>query len=258
MRRARGLALFGLRLARGGALMTVTLAVVVVLGFAVVGLALHSAHAGGQSLPEMPLLAAKIVAWEGGALVAFAASFRAIRRDVDDGVRTLVAARAGSPAAYLWARSAGLSLLLAAIGAGATLLTSGVALALVPPEALGQAAWASAGAVAYALAASVVLAPVGLATLGARGRLGGYLWFVAVFVLPSLAEEWTDSLVPRAWHGLLSIPGALSGLLTAFTPQAHDGARALRALLLLGAVCILALAALRRQLARLDAGVAAS
>ena len=60
-------------------------------------------------------------------------------------------------------------------------------------------------------------------------------------------------MLPREWSDLASIPSALGALRTALMPPGIDYAHLLRASVVLLAVIAIATAALRQQIARVDA-----
>jgi len=255
-RRARGGGLLALggALAVDGAMAKASLGVgaLIVLGCVATAVVVaRGDHPDG--LAAMPLVASSALAWGAGTLVAFAASVHAFRRDRESGVRALISARARSDGEYLWARVTGLARVVAAITVGGTLLT-GLAAALAsqsPPLAL-RTLEATAAGVAFSVAFAATLAPVGLATLGARSRVGGYFALVGVLVLPELLQGPMTRLLPDGWGELASIPGALLALRSSLVPPSFDPLRFMRAFALLALVVLVALLVVRGQLARFD------
>jgi hypothetical protein len=255
-RRARGSGLLALggALAVDGAMAKASLGVaaLIVLGSVVTAMVIaRGDHPEG--LASVPLVASSALAWGAGTLLAFASSVHAFRRDRDQGIRALISARARSDGEYLWARVSGLTRVLAAVTVGGTLLT-GVAAGLAAQG--GSVAWrtveSTGAAVAYSIAFAATLAPVGLATLGARSRVGGYLALMAVLVLPELLQGPLTRILPEGWGELASIPGALSALRSSLVPQTFDPLRFTRAFALLALTVLVALLVVRGQLARFD------
>ena len=156
-------------------------------------------------------------------------------------------------------RAAGLFAWIAVVVVGGTFLAGLAATAIAPPSEAARIARSTGPALAYALAFSATIAPVALATLGARSRAGGYVGLLLVVFIPELLESITSTCVPDAWRDLTSIPAALTALRRALTPaidSAIDGPQALRACAVLGAIIVVALVVLRQQVARVDAELA--
>lgn len=252
---ARGAALvaLGAHLSRKGFMagLSILVAVATTLGCLVMGFVLAR---GGRTAPlhDVPLLTSSFLAWGGGFLLAFSASVRALRRDRKDGVRALVMARTGrggSLVGYLLARIVGLAWLLALVIGGGTLVVGVVTSLLGIRLSLGaktlQATFAS---VLFALAFAAVMAPVALAALGSRSRIGGYLFLLLVVIAPSIfAEILARPLGPKVAE-LLSIPSALLALRSGFMPGSVDVVRVLRA-----SVSLVFFAGLSAALVRKDA-----
>jgi hypothetical protein len=243
----------GVALARRGALATVSIAIGALTTFGMVVAAFVVDSRSAHTLRHVPGVASSALAWGAGVTLAFAASARALRRDRDDGVRALWRARGGTTQRYVVGRVLGIVLVVAAIVAGGTLVCGLASTALSGRAALGRVAGSAAASLAYALAFSATVAPVALASLGARSRVGGYLALVTVLVLPELFAGWTARMLPAAWSELTSIPSVLGALRASLTPGAVDVAMALRALVVLAAVSAVALAIVRTQVARVDA-----
>jgi hypothetical protein len=106
--------------------------------------------------------------------------------------------------------------------------------------------------VVFALAFSAVVAPLAFAALGARSRIGGYLFLVAVVMVPEAIVLALGSALPASLAELLSIPSALSALRSALAPGSVELARALRALVALAVVVGLAVAVVRREAVVVD------
>jgi hypothetical protein len=111
------------------------------------------------------------------------------------------------------------------------------------------------GSFAYALGYALVVAPMAMASLGARSRQGGFLRLWAVLLLPVWLLPWTSGLVPAAWGDLLSVPSALSALRTSLaSPGALDVGLAARSLLALAAFAALSFGVVLAELKAIDAG----
>jgi hypothetical protein len=251
--RGPSLVALGFFLARRGftALVGLSLAVANVVGFG--GLAFYLARRGRlEALASLPLLASTALAFAAGVLVAFAASTRVFRRDEDEGVRALLAARGVSTAAYLAARVSGLAVLLAVlVGGGSALVGLVATLAARGRTTALHTAQASLAAIAFGVAFAIVFAPVAIATLGARSRAGGYLALLGVLVLPELLCDLAgaSAIVPQRWLDVCSIPGALLAVRTALAPVGVDPFMLGRGLIALGVVVIGALLVVTTELA---------
>lgn len=252
-RSAPALGALGIALARRGPLAIASIAIGVLTTFAMIVGAFVLAARGGRSLAQLPGVTASALAWGAGVMLAFAASTRALRRDKDDGVRALVRARGGSTPAYVGGRIAGLVVLVAIVVAGGTLIAGVASTALASSGNVARVAKGAGAAVVYALAFSATIAPVALAALGARSRIGGYFALVSVLVLPELFGRWTAQMLPRGWHELTSIPAVLGALRAALTPGTFDVATLLRASVVLAAIAAVATVIVRTQVARVDA-----
>ena len=213
---------------------------------AIVG-AFAAARRGGPAT-QIATWTAEGIAWGAGMTLAFGAAFRAIERDREQGVVSLVRARGVSVAAYVRGRVTGLSLLLAAVVGGATLVAGLAATSIDGPSVAVLRAWL--GALAYALAFAATIGPVALASLGTGGRAGGYLALLTVLALPELAAPWTSTLLPRDWHELTSIPAALDAVRAGVCAPLHQGASAARALAALAAVVAVSVVVVDARVAR--------
>jgi hypothetical protein len=224
---------------------SIVIAIVTTLG--ALAFAIAAGRQGAASDRVAPLTAG-LLAWGAGVLLCFAASMRAFDRDREDGWDALVARHGATRSSYLFARVSGLAIVTLEVVVPGTLL-AGLASTLASHDA-HAAREALSGTLAggvYAIAFSFVVAPVALAALGPRGRASGYLYLLSVLVFPALVAPWTGQLVPDEWSELVSIPGALDGLREALLGSI-DGARALRAIVVLVAVTILAMLWARAQL----------
>jgi hypothetical protein len=202
----------------------------------------------GSAADHVAPMTAGLLAWGAGVLLCFAASMRAFDRDREDGWDALVARHGATRSAYLFARAVGLAIVTLEMVVPGTLLAGfAAALASRDGHVAREALSGTLAGGAYAIAFSVVVAPIALAALGARGRASGYLYLLSVLVLPALIAPWTGQLVPEEWSELVSIPGALDALREALLGSI-DGARALRAIVVLVAVTILATLWARAQL----------
>jgi hypothetical protein len=252
--RGSGLLALGGELAVDGpmAKLSLGLGAVMVLGGVVAVLAVARGD-HPERLASVPLVASSALAWGAGTLLAFTASAHAFRRDRQRGIRALVSARAGSDAEYLWARVSGLARALGVVTAGGTVVL-GLAAALAAragPLAVRTLEATAAGA-AFSVAFAATLAPVGLATLGNRSRIGGYFALLGVLVLPELLQGVLTRILPEGWGEMASIPGALLALRTALVPETFDPLRFTRAFALLALIVAVALLVVRGQLARFD------
>jgi len=240
----------GFFLARRGmmAMIAVALTGACVVGFGVIAFVLAHRNRLG-SLSSVPLVASTVLAYGVGVLVAFTVASRVFRRDEDDGVRALFDARGVSTSRYLFARVAGLAILLALLVGGGSLATGLLAL-LASRSALvaAQTVQASVAAVVFGLAFALVFAPVALATLGARSRGAGYLALLAVLLAPELLEASIARVVPLSWVPVCSLPGALVGLRTSLAPVGVDLPLAARSIAVLLAVIGVSLAIVRLEL----------
>lgn len=244
-RQTPALVALGAWLAGRGVLAAVGL---VVTGAAGAACAVAAFATGPSRAAMMPALAAEVIAWAGGMMLAFGAALRAVRTDRAEGIVALARARGASLGGYVQGRVGGLAVVLALAVGGATLLAC--AGSLVASRGDPLAARTSAGALAYALVFSVVVAPVALAALGARTRAGGYLTLVVVLAAPELLAPWTSMLLPRGWHELTSIPAALDAVRAGVSHPVlagMHGARALAGLAAVVALATLVVAARARQ-----------
>ncbi len=251
----RGLLALGRALARTGAMAKIAFAIALLTVLGTVVLAFTVARsANPTTLEQIPQVASNLLAWGAGVLLAFGASVQALRRDRAEGVRDLCRARGGADTAYLWARVGGLGIELAWLTAGGTIVCGAVAALLGRgSETSLRTLAATGGSVVFCLVFAAVLAPVAMATLGARKRLGGYLALVAVLGVPELLIAWTSKILPEGWGELGSIPGAILAVRTALEPSRVDLMLGLRAVAVLALVLALALLALRVELASVPA-----
>ena len=224
-----------------------SIAVAILTVFGALAFAIAAGRRGTAAEHVAPLTAA-LLAWGAGVLLCFAASMRAFDRDREDGWDALVARHGATRSSYLFARIAGLAVVTLELVVPGTVL-AGIATTLAARDGhvAREALSGTFAATAYAIAFSMVVAPVALAALGGRGRASGYVYLLAVLVLPALVAPWTGQLVPDEWGELVSIPGALDALRDALLGSI-DGARALRAIVVLSAVTVLTTLWARAQL----------
>lgn len=223
------------------------IAALTVIGMAVVGFALLGKGAS-PPMHDVPVVASSALAWGGGFMLAFGAAVHALRRDVDDGVRGMLELRAVDERGYLFARVGGLAVLVAIVVAGGTLLVGLVSILLgASVGAAGRTLATTLASVVFAVAFAAVIAPTALAALGARTRVGGYLFLASVVVLPELVAFAAGDALPSAVADVLSIPSALGALRAALLPGSVDVARFARALLALALFVALTMVLVRRE-----------
>jgi hypothetical protein len=236
--------------ASSGALFWVSaaLALLIVLFCAVESLLIARSSAA-DTLVRMPAACSSALVWGAGVLVAFAAAVRALRRDREEGIVALLASR-GVGRSYFAGRVGGLAIVLAALSCGGTLVCGLVA--ALAANRLGVAARvlaATGGAVFYGALASITLATVAFAALGARSRPGGYVRLLMVLALPDLVARLLRDVVAEDWRELFSIPDALAAVRGALMPGDLDPFRFARALVVVVLVVGIAVAFARRELA---------
>ena len=251
----RGLLALGRALARTGAMAKIAFAIALLTVLGTVVLAFTVARsANPTTLEQIPQVASNLLAWGAGVLLAFGASVQALRRDRAEGVRDLCRARGGADTAYLWARVGGLGIELAWLTAGGTIVCGAVAALLGRgSETSLRTRAATGGSVVFCLVFAAVLAPVAMATLGARKR-PRRLPRAGRRPRRARAAPRVDVEDPaRGWGELGSIPGAMLAVRTALDPSRVDLMLGLRAVAVLALVLALALLALRVELASVPA-----
>ncbi|MBX3186357.1 MAG: hypothetical protein KF819_05045 [Labilithrix sp.] len=248
----------GLTLARRGILPALSIAICIFTTLALSILAISLAVRSASSpVHNVPIVASSALAWGGGFLLAFASAAHALRRDRTEGIRDLLVARTTSLRGYLLARVGGLALLIAILVGGGTLFTGLVGVAASARLSSVAKILQSTGAgVAFAVAFALVVSPVAFAALGARSRLGGYMFLLVVVVFPEMVVAMMGSAIPEGVTDVLSIPSALSALRTALSPGTADAARALRAALALALFVFIAVFLVRRDAVLLERGEA--
>ncbi len=241
----------GVSLARRGVLPVASIAICVSTTFAL-SLVTGVLSSRGPDSPayDVPLLASSALAWGGGFLLAFAAAAHALR---PEGIRALFVARTTSLRGYLLARVGGLALLIAICVAGGTLVcglvgAAGVSRAASVPRMLQ----ATGAGVVFSLAFAAVVAPIAFAALGARSRIGGYLFLIAIVTLPEVVVGMLGAALPESVGDVLSIPSALVALRTSLAPGTVDPWRAMRAVVALSFVVGFAMLLVRRDAILVD------
>jgi hypothetical protein len=244
----------GVHLARRGPMAVLAIGVsaltTVVLAVIAIAVARRGAHA---PVHDVPLVASSALAWGGGFLHAFATSAHALRNDRSNGVRDLLVARTTSLRGYLTARVGGLAAILALVVGGGTLLCGVVAtLAAMRVGAVPKTLQATLASVVFAVAYAAVLAPVAFAALGARTRLGGYLFLIGVLVVPEVVASALTGPLPESVTEVLAIPSALGALRSSLCPGGFDPLRAVRALVALGVFAAFSMFLVRREVVSLE------
>ena len=222
------------------------------VALAVVGIVL-ARRGGAAPAHAVPILASSAIGWGGAFLLAFAVSASAFRRDRASGIVHLFVTRTTSTRRYLVARIGGLAAVLATVTAGGTLVVGAAAvLAATGAEVALRAAHGTAAGFVFGLAFALVVAPVAFAALGARSRISGYGYLLALLVLPEIASSLLTGPLPGELTELFAIPSALAALRGAIAPGSVDGLRLLRALGALAAFSVIALAIVWRDVDLLD------
>lgn len=233
----------------------VTAIAFVLAGLTVVGcLVLAAAARSSGSLERVPVATAWLLAWGAGILLAFSAAARALARDRDEGIVDLVQRRGHPRGTYVMARVGALAGVLFVVVGGGTLVV-GVVSALLAMGAhglLGTLQGTFAGCV-YSACFATMVAPIAFAALGARSRAGGYLWLLAVLVVPAMLSGFTSKLVPSGWEALVSIPGTLDAVRSALAPPGIDPLGLVRAVVVAMLVSGVALLVVRAEASRLEA-----
>lgn len=248
------LLVLGMSLARRGILASISIGICffTVAVVALVGVTFASRGAKAP-VHDIPILASSMLAWGGGFLLAFAAAAHALRRDRTEGVRDLVLARTRSLRGYLVARVGGLAALVALLVAGGTLVCGIVAMiAATRVASVPRTVQATGAAIAFSIAFAVVVAPVAFAALGARSRIGGYVFLLALITVPELVVSSLGASIPEGLADVLSIPSALVALRSGLAPGTAEIGRALRAIVALLFFAALAVAIVRRDAARIE------
>jgi hypothetical protein len=244
----RGLA-FGVSLARRGIMSFIAIAISIVTTVVLSLFALMFAVRGGDApVHDVPILASSAIAWGGGFLQAFAVAAHALHRDRTEGIRQLYVARTTSLRGYVLARVGGLAAMLGIVVGGGTLLSGLIAiLASTRMHAVPKTLHATLAAVVFALAFAAVVAPVAFAALGARTRVGGYLFLLGIIVLPEVLASALSGVLPIEVTEVIAIPSALGALRSSLAPGSVNGFRFVRAIVALTIVIGIALAWVRRD-----------
>ncbi len=186
-RRTVPLLVLGMTLARRGILPVASIVICILTAIGLSVVAVMLASRGPQSpAHDVPLLASSALAWGGGFLLAFSAAVHALRRDRADGIRGLFVARTTSLRGYLFGRVGGLAVLIGIVVAGGTLIC-GLAATVAASRAASvpRILQATGAGIAFSIAFAAVVAPVAFAALGARSRIGGYVFLICVVTIPS-------------------------------------------------------------------------
>ena len=248
------LLLLGMSLARRGVLPVASIVICVLTAITMAVVAVMIAVKGPQSpAHDVPLVASSALAWGGGFLLAFSAAAHALRRDRADGIRGLFVARTTTLRGYLLGRVGGLAVLIALVVAGGTLLCGlaamgGAAAAAAVPRILQS----TLAGMVFAVAFAAVVSPVAFAALGARSRLGGYLFLLCIVSAPELLVMAAGSTLPESVSDVLSIPSALAALRSSLAPGTFDLARTARAVVALTLVVAFAMFLVRRDALQVD------
>jgi hypothetical protein len=234
---------FGAWLARRGWMAKIAIGITFATALAFAMVAASLAAADRAPVHDVPLVASSAIAWGGGFLLAVTASMRALSRDRDEGIAELVIARTSSRRSYVFARVVGLALILAVVVVGATLLTAAVAIvASRHISVVGRTLHAGFASVVFALAFSVVVAPITIAALGSRSRASGYVTLLAVLFVPELLVHAAHGSWPDEIAELLSAPSALAAFRASLSPGTTEPLRCLRAIVALAVFAAIALA----------------
>lgn len=244
----------GATLARRGVLTTVSMVVSALTALVLAVLALAFARRGGDApVASVPVLASSAIAWGGGFLQAVVVAMGALRRDRVEGIRHLFVMRTTSLRGYLVARVGGLAAVLAVVVGGGTLLVSALAIvAATQTQAVLRTVHTTLGALVFALAFAVVMAPVAFAALGARTRMSGYLVLLLFLVVPELVASTLAGALPSEVTELFAIPSALAALRSSLAPGSVEPVRFLRAFVALAIFTGIALALVRRDAAAVE------
>lgn len=243
----------GVSLARRGIMpaIAMTISALTALLLAVLAFVLASRSAS-PPLHDVPILASSAMAWGGGFFHAFSVAVHALRKDRAEGIRDLLALRTSSVRGYLVARVGGLAAVLAAWIGGGTLFAGLFSLAAGRTSSLLPTLQATGASLAFAVAFSAVIAPVAIAAVGARSRIGGYLLLLFVVGFPELVAGALSGVLPDAITDVLAIPSALGALRSSLAPGGLDPLRALRATVALGLFAAVAVFVVDREIARLE------
>ncbi len=245
----RPLLLLGIALTRRGTLARISIAIVIgtLVGFVLLGISL-AMDGSVSALPTVPILASSALAYGGGVLLAFSSAAHALRRDRSEGIRHLLESRGVGLVGYLVMRVGGLSALLALLVGGATLIAGLVGMALAPRAAVvPKMLLATMASLVFAVAFAAVMAAVAVAAVGARSRVGGYLFLLGVLLVPELVAEALSNALPESVTEILAIPSALNALRAGLSPGSLEPLRAVRGLLSIAIFTTLALLLVRRE-----------
>lgn len=239
---------FGVSMARRGALSIISIVIcaLTAVGFGILAIVL-AVRSENPPVYDVPLVASSALAWGGGFLHAFGNAAHALRKDREGGIRELVMTRTASLEGYLFARVGGLATMLAITVGGGTLFAAFVSvLASAGSHTVGRTIHTTIASLVFAVAFAFVIAPLAYAAVGARSRVGGYLFLIGVVVVPEIVASGLAQVLPHALTEVLSIPSALGALRAALT-DSFDVLRAARALVSLSAFAGLAMLLVRRE-----------
>ncbi len=244
----------GATLARRGVLTVASMVVSALTALVLAVLAFAFARRGGDApVASVPVLASSAIAWGGGFLQAVVVAIGALRRDRVEGIRHLFVMRTTSLRGYLVARVGGLAAVLAVVVGGGTLFVSVLAIvAATQTQAVLRTVHTTFGALVFALAFAMVMAPVAFAALGARTRISGYLVLLLFLVVPELVAGTLAGALPSEVTELFAIPSALAALRSSLAPGSVEPIRFLRALVALAIFTGIALALVRRDAAAVE------
>ncbi|MGH7284714.1 MAG: hypothetical protein ACRELY_24580 [Polyangiaceae bacterium] len=220
LRRFRSALALGTRLAGAGLLQKISLGICIVTVFGAIAVAVSLTHDAHPPLTAVPGLTAAVLAWGGGFTFAVAAAAHAFDRDLESGVRDLARTRGVSGRAYVLGRVLGLALsLFVIVGLGA--IVTGAACAILGPTMRLAIMESTAATIPYAAAYALVVAPLCAATMGARARPRGYMFLLAILIVPELAQDSLEG-IPEHWRSLVGIPSAMGTLRDSLTPAHFD------------------------------------
>jgi hypothetical protein len=241
------------------AFVSLAIGVVTTLGFLGVALALGLSARPGADVPvhDVPLVASSALAWGSGFLLAFSASASALRGDRTSGVRHLFVTRTTSMRGYLTARVGGLAVVLAMVTAGGSLLVGVGSLLLASTGAeILRTLQTTVASTVYGLVFALLLAPLALAALGARTRVGGYGALLLIVIVPEVVVSLVGDAIPSAVAEICSVPSALAAFRSSLAPTAASGTidllRCLRATVAIAVMALVAFAIVRRDVILLE------
>lgn len=248
----------GASLARRGILARIAIGIGIATVLFACAVAIGLGRRGGDApVHTVPIVTSSALAWGAGFFLAFSSAAHALRRDRAEGVQHLFVARTTSLRSYVIARILGLAVVLAVVVAGGTLLTGLVAIAASTQSgSIPKTLQATLAGLVFSIAFSAVVAPISFAALGARSRVGGYLFLLFVVFLPETAVGLLSGLLPESLLEVIAIPSALGTLRSALAPGGFDAFRTMRALVAVALWFLFATMLVRRTVSMLDRGEA--